>query len=137
MISFKISVIGAGSAVFSLNLIKDLVLTPNLYGATLTLMDVNVERLNAVYSLLNLFAKETDAKLIIEKTTDRKKALEDADFVINTALAAGHDRLREGWSIALSLGYRFGGSFHIMHDEAFWINFYQFKLFESIMEDIL
>lgn len=137
MSDVKISVIGAGSAVFSLNLIKDLVLTPNLYGATLTLMDINAERLNAVYSLLKLFAEETNAKLIIEKTTNRKDALKDADFVVNTALAAGHDRLREGWSIALNLGYRFGGSLHVMHDEAFWINFYQFKLFESIVEDIL
>lgn len=39
--------------------------------------------------------------------------------------------------IARKLGYRFGGSYHIMHDEAFWINFYQFKFFDSLMEDIL
>ncbi|MBS7635110.1 alpha-glucosidase/alpha-galactosidase, partial [Candidatus Bathyarchaeota archaeon] len=34
-------------------------------------------------------------------------------------------------------GYRFGGSYHIMHDEGFWINYHQFKLFESIADDIL
>ncbi len=137
MADVKIAVIGAGSAVFSLNLIKDLALTPNLHGAALALMDINVERLNAVYSLLRLFAEEVNAKLVIEKTTDRREALRDADFVVNTALAASHDRLREGWSIASSLGYRFGGSLHVMHDEAFWVNFYQFKLFESIVEDVL
>jgi hypothetical protein len=45
--------------------------------------------------------------------------------------------LREGWAVARELGYRFGGSLHVMHDEAFWINFYQFKLFESVIEDVL
>ena len=30
-----------------------------------------------------------------------------------------------------------GGSLHVMHDEAFWINFYQFKLFDSVIEDVL
>jgi len=30
-----------------------------------------------------------------------------------------------------------GGSLDVMHDEAFWINFYQFKLFDSVMEDFL
>ena len=29
-----------------------------------------------------------------------------------------------------------GGSQHVMHDEAFRVNFYQFRLFESIVKDI-
>ncbi len=137
MVEVKISIIGAGSAVFSLNLIRDLCLTPNLEGSTISFMDINKERLNAVYSLCKRYADEVGVKLRLEKTLDRKESLKDADFVINTALAAGHHRLIEGWEIARKLGYRYGGSYHIMHDEAFWINFYQFKLFESILEDIL
>ena len=64
-------------------------------------------------------------------------ALEGADFVVNTALAAPHERLRAGWAIAQRLGYNWGGSFHIMYDEPFWVNFYQFRLFESVIEDSL
>ncbi|MEM0219989.1 MAG: hypothetical protein QW213_06620 [Thermoproteota archaeon] len=137
MSDVKISIIGAGSAVFSLNLIRDLVLTLNLEGSTISLMDINEERLNAVYSLGNKYISEANVKFNIEKTTNRRESLKGADFVINTALAAGHDKLREGWEIAKKYGYRFGGSFHVMHDEAFWINFYQFKLFDSILKDIL
>jgi alpha-galactosidase len=64
-------------------------------------------------------------ELYLEKTLDRRASLQGADFVINTALAAGHHRLREGWEIARRHGYNWGGSFHVMYDEAFWVNFYQ------------
>jgi alpha-galactosidase len=133
----KISIIGAGSAVFSLNLIRDLCLTPNLAGSTVSFMDINPERLEAAYTLCKRYAAEMGIELELEKTTDRRESLQGANFVINTALAAGHHRLREGLAIARRHGYRFGGSYHVMHDEAFWINFYQLKLFESIINDIL
>lgn len=43
-----IGIIGAGSAVFSLGLIRDLCLTERLHGSTVRLMDVDEERLRAV-----------------------------------------------------------------------------------------
>ncbi len=135
--SVKISIIGAGSAVFSLRLVIDLCLTPNLEGSTISFMDIDEGRLNAIHRLCQRYSEEAGNKLILEKTTDRRESLKGADFVINTALAAGHDRLRAGWEIAQTAGYRMGGSLHVMHDEAFWINYYQFKLFDSVMEDFL
>jgi alpha-galactosidase len=77
------------------------------------------------------------AQLTLEKTLDRRESLKGADFVINTALVAGHDRLAGGWEVGSKHGYRIGGSLHIMHDEAFWVNWYQYRLFESIIQDIL
>src|SRR5262245_11043583 len=133
----KISLIGAGSAVFSLNLIRDLCLTPNLRGSTISFMDIDQGRLDAAHRLCQRYAEEVGNQLILEKTTDRRESLDGADFVVNTALAAGHHRLRAGWDIGRRHGYRFGGSLHVMHDEAFWINYYQFRLFESLMQDIL
>lgn len=135
--SVKISIIGAGSAVFSLGLIRDICLTPSLEGSTIRFMDINQERLDTVYTLCKRYAEELKVKLNLEKTLDLRESLKDADFVINTALAASHDRLKEGWDIAFKYGYRFGGSFHIVHDEAFWINFYQFRLFENIIQSML
>lgn len=135
--SVKISIIGAGSAIFSLNLIKDLCLTKNLQDSTISFMDINEERLNAAFTLCSRYAKEVGIKLNLEKTLDRRESLQGADFVINTALAGGHYKLREGWDIAKKNGYRFGGSLHIVHDEAFWVNFYQIQLMESILKDIL
>lgn len=137
MTNVKISIIGAGSSTFSLPLIQDLCLTPNLEGSTISFMDINEERLNITFTLCKKYANETGVKFKLEKTLDRKDSLRDADFVINAALVVGYSGYREGWNIGFKHGYRFGGSYHIMHDEGFWINFYQFKLFDSIVNDIL
>ncbi|HEX5498997.1 MAG TPA: hypothetical protein VFX03_07215, partial [Thermomicrobiales bacterium] len=133
----KIGIIGAGSAVFSLNLIRDFCLTPNLKGATICLMDVDRTRLDAIHALIVRYAAEVGAEIEATKTTDRRQALEGADFVINTALVTGYDPLREGWTIAQRLGYRFGGSLHVMHDEPFWVNAQQLRFFEDVVEQVL
>jgi len=137
VVDVKISIIGAGSGAFARILTRDICLTPNFKGSTISLMDINKERLDAVYSVCKRYADEVGIKLRFEKTLDRKESLKDADFVINSALAGGHHILGEGWSIALKHGYSFGGSFHIMHDEAFWVNFYQYRLFDAVIADIL
>ncbi len=133
----KISLIGAGSGAFSLSLIRDICLTKNLEGCTVSFMDINLERLEGSYNVCRRYAEELGVHLNFEKTLDRAESLQGADFVINTALAAGHERLRGGWEIALRHGYRWGGSLAIMHDEAFWIDFYQLRLFESVVQDVL
>lgn len=47
----KIGVVGAGSAVFSLGLVKDLCLTANLSGSEVSFMDVDPHRLEVVQAL--------------------------------------------------------------------------------------
>ena len=133
----KISIIGAGSGAFSLSMIKDICLTPNLAGSTVSMMDIDLPRLEAAYDVCRRYAQEVGFDMRLEKTLDRRASLDGAEFVINTALAAAHDRLREGWSIAGRHGYNWGASFHVFYDEPFWVNFYQLKLMESIVEDML
>ncbi len=135
MSDIKISIIGAGGS-FTVGLIHDLCLTPNLYGCAVSLMDINEERLNSAYNICKRYIEEIGASFKIEKTTDRRKSLRGADFVITTALTDGPRRLREGWTIAEKHGVKWGGSYHILYDEPFWLNYYQLKLFESITEDI-
>jgi alpha-galactosidase len=132
-----IAIIGAGSAVFSLGLIRDLCLTERLHGSTVRLMDIDVERLRAISRLCQRYSEETGAGIETVTTTDRREALAGADFVINTALVAGYDRLRTGWEIAARHGYRFGGSLHVMHDEPFWVNAYQLRFFDEVVRDVL
>ncbi|MFO7167509.1 MAG: hypothetical protein DIU80_005715 [Chloroflexota bacterium] len=133
----NIAIIGAGSAVFSLSMVRDLCLTPSLRGSRATFMDIDQGRLDSIHALAARYAAEVGIALDLHKTTDRREALEGADIVVNAALAAGHHRLRAGWDVARPLGYRWGGSLHIMHDEAYWINFYQLRLFEQVIEDVL
>ena len=133
----RIGIIGAGSAVFSLSLVRDLCLTPNLAGATVSLMDVSPERLDAIATLCRRYAEESGARLTVEQTTDRRACMAGCDFVVNTALVTGYDRLRQGWEVARGLGYRFGGSLHVMHDEPFWVNAYQLRFFDEVVRDLL
>ncbi len=135
--NLKISLIGAGSGVFSLSLIRDLCLTRSLEGSTISFMDIDPQRLEGSYNLCRRYSHRLGVNLRFEKTLDREESLRGADFVVNAALAAGHYRLQAGWEVARKYGYRWGGSLAIMHDEAFWINFYQLRLFESLVEDIL
>ena len=132
-----VAIIGAGSAVFSLGLIRDLCLTERLHGCTVRLMDIDERRLAAIARLCQRYSDEQGAGITVETTTDRRVALAGADFVINTALVTGYDVQREGWAIAQRLGYRLGGSLHVMHDEPFWINAYQLHFFDTVVQEVL
>jgi alpha-galactosidase len=86
----KLGVIGAGSAVFSLGLVRDLCCAGDLYGSTITLMDIDEQRLDSIYKLATRYVDELEINLTFEKTTSREAALKEADFVINTALQGSH-----------------------------------------------
>jgi alpha-galactosidase len=103
--SIRLAVIGAGSAQFSLGLVRDLCLTTSLHGSTISLMDIDGDRLDVVYNLACRYAAELGADLRIERTTDRGEALHDADFVINTALAGGHPQEEAERAIGERHGY--------------------------------
>ena len=133
----KISIIGAGSAVFTLGIITEVCQSKYLKGSTISLMDINPVRLEDAYGLALRCVAECNADINIVKTIDRKESLKGADYVINTTLVIGNDKFKEGIEVCLNNGYKFGGSIHIMHDEAFYINFYQIKLMEDILKDIL
>ena len=103
--SMKIAIIGAGSAVFSLHIIQDTCLTENLRTSTISFMDLNEKLVTAVHGLASRYADELGVNLNFEKTTDRKEALRDADFVINTALIGGRSLERTRSKIEEKHGY--------------------------------
>jgi alpha-galactosidase len=83
--AIKLGIIGAGSATFSLGLVRDLCLCRNLWGSTVSFMDIDAERLDVIHLLATRYAAELGADLKFEKTLDRRAAMQGADFVINTA----------------------------------------------------
>ena len=86
----RISVIGAGSATFSLGLVKDLCLTENLAGSQVSFMDIDSDRLEAVTQMAERYTSEIGSNLTFEQTTSREDSLKDSDFVINTAAVQSH-----------------------------------------------
>jgi alpha-galactosidase len=126
--SIKLGVIGAGSAQFSLGLVRDLCLQQSLYGSTVTFMDVDQGRLEMIARLARRYAGELGIDLRFEETTDRERALRDADFVLNTALVGGHDPEEAGRRLAAEHGYYRGTRLQT--------NFKQYAMMLSVAQDM-
>lgn len=82
----KIAFIGAGSFVFTRNLVRDILSFPDLADCTLALMDIDDERLSYVKQAVDkiITAGNYPAKVIATK--ERAEALKDADGVVCTIL---------------------------------------------------
>lgn len=107
----KVTVIGAGSVVFSLGLVKDLCLTEGLKGSKVCFMDINEESLDVVYRLGIRYAEDLSSDLKFEKTLNRKESLKDADFVINTATITHNEYfMKRRRELTSKLGYFYGGT---------------------------
>ncbi len=135
--NLKIAIIGAGSFTFTLKYLNDICMTKNLHGSTISLMDINKDKLEYTYRACQRFSREMGVNVTFEKTLSQRDCLKNASFVINTALGDGGRRMKEGWAIAEKYGIQWPGSFHILYDEPFWLNYYQFRLNESLTEDML
>jgi alpha-galactosidase len=85
----KIVLIGAGSHVFSRNLITDIISYPELRGSTITLMDIAQEPLDMVTAFAKKIVSQHGFNTKIESTTNRREALKDADYVIVTIQVGG------------------------------------------------
>jgi len=107
--AIRISVIGAGSAQFSLGLVKDLCLTPGLAGSQISFMDVDAGRLEMIEKLARRYANELGADLRFERTAERAASLRDADVVINTASVTSHHAQRAIRDLTAKHGYYYGG----------------------------
>lgn len=86
----KITFIGAGSTVFAKNLIGDILSYPELAESTITLYDIDAERLRTSAIVARKLAQALDAHPTIEATTDRCAALEGADYAIAMFQVGGY-----------------------------------------------
>ncbi len=86
----KIAFIGAGSTVFARNLLRDLFTFPELHGAEIALMDIDPERLKATETVAHRVAERAGAKANIIATTDRRRALDGADYAVNMIQVGGY-----------------------------------------------
>jgi len=86
----KITLIGAGSTVFAKNLMGDILSYPELQESTLTLFDINEERLSTSAVVAHKIAETTGARPVIETTTNRRAALDGADYAICMIQVGGY-----------------------------------------------
>jgi len=72
----KITLIGAGSVVFTRNLTSDILLTPALQDSTIALMDIDPQRLEIARALVQRLIDARGLGARVEATLDRRAALE-------------------------------------------------------------
>jgi len=86
----KIAFIGAGSTVFAKNLMGDILSFSELSDVTLSLMDIDGERLKTSEIVARRLAKSLNVNPTIEVTTDRRAALKNADYVVCMIQVGGY-----------------------------------------------
>ncbi|MBO8160782.1 MAG: alpha-glucosidase/alpha-galactosidase [Thermosipho sp. (in: Bacteria)] len=132
---FKVAIIGAGSAVFSLRIVSDLTKVKNLRDVEVCLMDIDEVRLNSVHILAKKLNEELGANLRFKITKDLEEAITGARFVINTALVGGHNYLEKVRKISEKWGYYRGidsQEFNMVSDYFTISNYNQLKLFLEV-----
>ncbi len=100
----KITFIGAGSVVFTRNLCSDILLTPALQDATISLMDIDPERLERSRRLVQAMVDLRGLKAKVEATTDRREAVKDARYVITTFQQGGLD----AYELDIEIPHKYG-----------------------------
>ena len=87
----KVCFVGAGSTVFAKNLLGDILSFPELAGSSISLHDIDAERLSTSALVAHRIAETLDVAPTIEASTDRRQALEGADYVITMFQVGGYE----------------------------------------------
>lgn len=86
----RIVFLGAGSTVFAKNLMGDILSFPELANANLVLYDIDPERLRTSEIVAHKVAETLKVRPKIETATDRRAALDGADYAISMIQVAGY-----------------------------------------------
>tara|TARA_B100001250_G_scaffold97084_1_gene81327 strand:+ start:13012 stop:14523 length:1512 start_codon:yes stop_codon:yes gene_type:complete len=102
--TIKIAIIGAGSIGFTRRLMRDILSVPELIDSEFSFHDINKENLEMIAQLArrDIRANKLPAKL--STTTNRLRALEGADYVLNTTRIGGLDAFSLDVDIPLKYG---------------------------------
>lgn len=104
----RIAFVGAGSVVFTKDLIADLCGFTDLGELHLALHDIDSERLATAEAIAHRVADQFGVRGRLHVTTylDRRAALSDADFVINMIQVGGIDATRVDFAVPAGFGLR-------------------------------
>ena len=85
----QVTIIGGGSFQWAPKLITDLLGTPALAGVHLVLEDIDPAPLAKMEAIARIADDKLGSKATVATTTDQRRALEDADFVVVTISTGG------------------------------------------------
>ena len=87
----KIAMIGAGSVVFVKKLLTDILSEPELQDCTISLHDIDAERLETAGMMARWTAEQFKAPAAVEEHADRRACVAGADYVINMVQIGMHE----------------------------------------------
>lgn len=103
----KIVLIGAGSAMFGLGTLGDILKSKALECSTIVLYDINPQALKQVEQISQQYIQERALPYTVAATTSRREALQGADFCI-IAIEIGNrfELWEQDWKVPLQYGIR-------------------------------
>lgn len=98
--------IGAGSVVFSKQLMVDILSFPEMAGCTFCLEDISSERLSLIEKVARMFVAQSGSKAHVETARTIDEAVKGADFVINLVQVGGFDSTLIDFEVAARHGLK-------------------------------
>ena len=102
--SFKIAIIGAGSVEFTRKLFSDILKVPEFEDVEFALTDASQHNLSLIEKVLNAIKEANGLKVRITATTDRRKAVEGARYVVSCVRVGGLEAYADDIRIPLKYG---------------------------------
>src|SRR3954463_3088802 len=99
-----IVIIGAGSVEFTRELLGDILSFPELASSRVVLHDIDSERLQTAEEIARATALAAGAEPEVIATLDRRRALDDADYVINVIQVGMHQATVRDFEIPAKYG---------------------------------
>jgi alpha-galactosidase len=101
-----IAFLGAGSVVFTRELLADILSFDELRDVTLALHDIDAERLETAEAIARRIADQLGASPRITASRDRRAVLDGADFVINAIQVGMHQATVRDFEVPAKFGLR-------------------------------
>ena len=102
--SIKVAIIGAGSIGFARRLFRDLLSVPEFKDTEFALHDINAHNLSMVRQLCEKDLKQNKLPATIKASTNRRKSLEGANYIINCTRIGGIEAFEHDINIPLKYG---------------------------------
>jgi alpha-galactosidase len=103
-VAVKVAVIGAGSIGFTRLIVRDILTVPELRDTGFSFTDINPKNLDVVARLCRRDIEHNRLPATVAATTDRRRALEGADYVLNFARVGGLEAFQLDVDIPIKYG---------------------------------
>src|SRR6059058_5773670 len=100
----KVTMVGAGSAVFARQIITDVLAVDGLDSGVFALVDIDPTRLDLAREIADKLVQLSGKKWKVEASTERRDVLPGTDYVVNSIEVAGLQNVRADYDIPLRYG---------------------------------